>query len=137
MGDDNVARVKAAADAFNRGDLEGYLTLYDEGATLHGYSPAPIDKPSARAFYRGILDAFPGATLRFHEVIGAGDRLAIRFELSGTHGGPFMGVPATGRPVSLPGITILHMRAGRCVERWSTADMLSVLVQVGAVPARA
>ena len=26
------------------------------------------------------------------------------------------------------------MRDGKCVERWSTADMLGLLIQLGAVP---
>jgi hypothetical protein len=29
------------------------------------------------------------------------------------------------------------MRDGRCVERWSTADMYGLMVQLGAVPAPA
>jgi predicted ester cyclase len=48
-----------------------------------------------------------------------------------------MGVPATGTEIALPGITILHFRGDRVVERFSQADMLGLLVQVGAVPAPA
>jgi len=46
-------------------------------------------------------------------------------------------VPATGASIALPGITILHFRGDRCVERFSQADLLGLLVQVGAVPAPA
>jgi predicted ester cyclase len=42
-------------------------------------------------------------------------------------------VPASGNHVHLPITTILTMRDGKCVERWSTADMLGLLIQVGAV----
>jgi hypothetical protein len=48
-----------------------------------------------------------------------------------------LGVPATGTLIALPGITILHFRGGQCVERFSQADMLGLLIQVGAVPALA
>lgn len=47
----------------------------------------------------------------------------------------FMGVPATGTAIALPGITILHFRGNQVIERFSQADMLGLLVQVGAVPA--
>jgi predicted ester cyclase len=57
--------------------------------------------------------------------------------MTGRHVDEFMGVPATGTPIALPGITILHFRASRCVERFSQADMLGLLVQIGAVPAPA
>jgi predicted ester cyclase len=48
-----------------------------------------------------------------------------------------MGVPASGTPIALAGITILHFRDARCVERFSQADMLGLLIQIGAVPAPA
>jgi predicted ester cyclase len=57
--------------------------------------------------------------------------------MTGRHVGEFMGVPATGTPIALPGITILCFRDGRCVERFSRADMLGLLIQLGAVPAPA
>ena len=41
---------------------------------------------------------------------------------------------ATGVTIALPGITVLRFVGERCVERWSCADMLGVLVQIGAVP---
>ena len=44
---------------------------------------------------------------------------------------------AGGTAIALPGITILHFRGDRVVERFSQADMLGLLIQVGAVPAPA
>jgi len=57
--------------------------------------------------------------------------------MSGIHRGPFLGVPATGRPYSLGGITMMRFAGDRVIERWSSADMLGLLVQVGAIPAPA
>ena len=70
-------------------------------------------------------------------MLWVGDACTIRFTLSGRHDGPFLGVPPTGRDVALPGITILRFDGDRCRERWSQADMLGVLVQLGALPAPA
>jgi hypothetical protein len=42
-----------------------------------------------------------------------------------------------GTAITLPGITILHFRGDRVIERFSQADMLGLLIQVGAVPAPA
>ncbi len=50
------------------------------------------------------------------------------------HVDEYMGFPATGTPIALPGITILHFRGDRCVERFSEADLLGLLIQIGAVP---
>jgi steroid delta-isomerase-like uncharacterized protein len=124
-----------ALERWNAGDLDGYLDLYDDAIRLHGYSPEPMDKTEVRAFYETIFTAFDSPALEFHEVLWDGDRCAIRFTMSGEHRGAFMGVPATGDAITLPGITILHFAGDRVTERFSQADMLGLLVQIGAVPA--
>ena len=129
--------LSAALDSWNAGDLDGYLHLYDEGIRLHGYSPEPMGKDQVRSFYQGIFSAFGTPELAFDEVLWDGDVCAIRFTLTGRHTGEFMGVPATGTPITLPGITILHFRGDQVAERFSQADMLGLLIQVGAVPAPA
>jgi steroid delta-isomerase-like uncharacterized protein len=129
----NTAALQRAGGAWNVGDLGGYLELYDESIKLHGYSPEPMSKDEVRSFYAGIHEAFEGPKLMFHEVFGGDDRLACRFTMTGSHRGEFLGIPPTGRDVSVDGITILHFRDGRCVERWSIADMLGWLGQLGAV----
>lgn len=130
----NEAAVARAIERWNAGDLPGYLELYADEIRLHGVTPEPMDRQAVHAFYEGLFAAFPGNHLELHDTFSAGDRLAARFTLTGRHDGDFMGVPATRNEIVLPGITILHFRDGACVERWSYADMLGLLVQIGAVP---
>jgi predicted ester cyclase len=129
--------LSAAVTSWNAGDLDGYLSLYDERIRLHGYSPEPMGKDEVRGFYEGIFSAFEAPKLEFHEVLWDGTACTIRFTMTGRHVGDFMGVPATGTEIALPGITILHFKDSRVVERFSQADMLGLLVQIGAVPAPA
>lgn len=51
-GDSNLEHLRRAIEAWNRGDLDAYLELYDGGITLHGYSPQPMDKATVRASTR-------------------------------------------------------------------------------------
>jgi predicted ester cyclase len=127
----------AAQASWNAGDLDGYLAMYDDGIRLHGYSPEPMGKAEVRGFYSAIFGAFESPQLEFHEVLWEGSACTIRFTMTGRHVGEFMGVGATGIDIALPGITILHFEGDRLVERWSVADMLGLLVQLGAVPAPA
>ena len=131
---ENEANLQRALESWNAGNLDGYLELYDESVTLHGYSPSPMDKTAVRGFYEAIFEAFDGPQLVFHEVLSAGNRVCIRFTMTGTHRGEFMGVPATDKAIALDGITVLRFRKDKCVERWSCADMLGLLVQIGAIP---
>jgi predicted ester cyclase len=136
---DKAARVEQAHQRWNAGDLPGYLTLYDDAIKLHGYTPEPMGKAAVTGFYEMIFatlaaDGRPNPTLTFHEVLTDGDLYTCRFTMTGTHKGPFMGVPATGKPYVLPGITILRFADDTVLERWSCVDMLGLLVQIGAVP---
>jgi predicted ester cyclase len=131
---------QALASAYarwNAGDLDGYLALYDEHIRLHGYSPEPMNKTEVRAFYEQIFRAFDTPRLEFHETLWQQASCAIRFTMTGRHVADFMGVPPTDVPIELPGITILHFDGERVIERFSQADMLGLLVQIGAVPAPA
>jgi predicted ester cyclase len=129
--------LSAAVESWNAGDLDGYLRLYDEGIRLHGYSPEPMDKAQVRGFYEGIFSAFGTPKLRFDEILWDGDACTTRFTMTGQHVQEFMGVPATGTTITLPGITILHFRGDKVAERFSQADMLGLLMQIGAIPAPA
>ena len=134
---DNAAIYRAALDRANAGDLGGYLDLYSDDVVFGGVSQEPMDKAGVVAFHEDFYAAFPGVQAEVLDLIESGDQLAARLLLSGPHEGPFLGVPPTGNDVQLAITTILTMRAGKCVERWSTADMLGLLIQLGAVPAPA
>ncbi len=139
--DELTQRVESARQCWNSGDLAGYLSLYDPAIKLYGYGPAPFDKAGVTAFYETVYAALgaegnPNPHLEFYEILTSGDLYACRFAMSGVHRGPFLGVPATRRPYTLNGITILRFRPDRktVIERHSCADMLGLLVQLGAVP---
>jgi predicted ester cyclase len=131
---EHTAALERALARWNAGDLEGYLELYDPAAVLHGYPGVEPGLASIRAFYQGFWAAFPGSQLRLEDTVAAAAAVAARATLAAVHGGPFLGLPATGRPVTLPTLTILRFGGGRCVERWSQADFLGLLQQLGAFP---
>lgn len=129
--------LQSAVERWNAGDLDGYLELYDEEISLHGYAPEAMGKQEVRGFYEATFAGVSPNRLEFHETLWDGDACSIRFTMSGRHEGEWLGVPATGSEVAVPGITLLHFRGERVIERWSQADLLGFLIQVGAVPAPA
>ncbi|MDQ4134149.1 MAG: ester cyclase [Actinomycetota bacterium] len=135
MTDEKREAFSVAVDAWNAGDGDGYLELYDLSIRHHGLAPEPLDHQANRRFYEALWAGFPGAQLTIHDMIAEGDRLAIRFDLIGEHKGEFMSLPATGRGVVLSGQTIMRFLDGRVVERWTTADLFGLLTQLGVLPA--
>jgi predicted ester cyclase len=130
----NSEALEQAKTQWNLGDLRGYLQLYDPSVVLHGYAGVGPGFEGVQRFYESFWAAFPGSKLSFEDTFGSGDKLVCRFVMRGTHLGQFQNLPATGRPVELAGITILRFANGKCVERWSQADFLGLLVQLGALP---
>jgi predicted ester cyclase len=130
----NRRALEAALEHFNRpATRERYFELYDPGCTLHGYPGVEPGFASIEKFYREFWTAFPDARITLDDVVESGDKIACRFTCRGTHRGSFLGAPASGKPIEFGGLSILEFRAGRCVERWSQADFLTVLVQIGAI----
>ncbi len=133
--DQNRASLERAIAHFNDPpNRTRYLDLYAPDAVLHGYQGVEPGLASIRQFYEAFWAAFPDSHLTIDDVLTEGDKLACRFSLRATHQGELMGIPASGKPIQLPGITILRFREGKCVERWSQADFLGLLQQIGAIP---
>ena len=109
-----------------------YLELYVDSIVLHGYGLAP-GIAAVRAHYEALWAAFPDVQIRTDEVFEAGDKVVSRFAVLGTHTGPFRGIAATGRHIQYDGITILRFAKGRCIERWSQTDRLSLMQQLGRI----
>ena len=103
------------------------------GAEIAGFPPmnAAAHGEFGRAFYAG----FPDMSHTIDETIVAGDRVVTRFTLRGSHTAPFMGIPATGRSITVTAIVILTVADGRVVHLRATFDQLGLLRQLGVVPA--
>jgi predicted ester cyclase len=128
----------AAIARFNAGDLDGYLDFYSDDVVYAGATPEPLDKAGMRTFHEDFWAVFPGGQVEVLDHVEAGDKLAARLVTTVRQtGGDFMGVPPAGKEASFAQTTILTVRDGRCVERWTTIDMLGLMTQLGAVPAPA
>ena len=57
-----------------------------------------------------------------------------RHTTTGTHQGDFMGIPATGKKISMGEIHIVRIVNGKGVEHWGQADMMGMMQQLGVIP---
>ena len=121
-----------AIAAWNAGDLNTYLELYDDRIALHGYSEQPMGKSEVRGFYQGLFEALSEIVLDIHDVVESGTLLGCAFTMHGTHTGELAGIAATGRRIQQPGVTILRFDGDRVIERHSVADFDTVVAQLTA-----
>jgi steroid delta-isomerase-like uncharacterized protein len=83
---------------------------------------------------RGLKAAFPDMHWMIEEQIAEGDKVVTRFEWTGTHSGPFLGVPATHRPVKVWGMVIDRFESGKIKDTRIIMDTLGLMVQLGVIP---
>jgi steroid delta-isomerase-like uncharacterized protein len=83
-----------------------------------------------QVLFEVLRPAFPDLRVEIHDQIAEGDRVTTRKTLRGTHRGPLMGVPATGREVVIEVIDIVRVRDGRYAEHWGINTLPAVLAQL-------
>ena len=79
-------------------------------------------------------NAFPEAHFTVEDVIAEGDTVALRWSARATHTGELLGIPPTGKQVTVTGITITLISNGKSVESWGEFDALGMLQQIGVIP---
>ena len=78
--------------------------------------------------------AFPNYELIAEDMIAEGDKVVVRSTFRGTHKGDLMGIPPTGKQVTMPLILIYRIADDKIVEHWMQADALGMLQQLGVIP---
>lgn len=115
-----------------RSRREEYFSLYADDIVLHGYAGVEPGLPSVKQFYYAFWQAFPDASIEIKETFEAGDRIALRYVITGSLQSSFGGIVPRGQPIALPGMSILHFRGGQCHERWACSDSQVLLRQLSA-----
>jgi len=132
---ENEALVRRFFDEFctaRRSELAHELISADY--VSHGPQAPPASGPDEVIERVAIYQATLDGRWTIDEMFSADDRVVTRWTGSGTHVAELMGVPATGRPISVEAMTIHRIADGRIAEEWTVWDALGLLQQVGALP---
>jgi predicted ester cyclase len=116
-----------------------HLVVLDEVASTnyvsHSFPPGlPPGREGLKAFVGAFHAAFPDGHLSIDQMIAEGDTVATRLTFRGTHTGNFMGIPPTGKNVTVPALDMARYADGKLVEHWGGPDQMSLMQQLGVVP---
>ncbi len=129
----HTQRTVAAVEAFNAGDIDGYLSSYAPDAVIHGL-PEHLEATVSghREFLLSMRESLPDFRADVHAFVAEGDSLAARLTYTGTHRGMLHGVRPTGKVLRWDAMTFRRFdEEGLTVERWILGDNLSLLRQLG------
>lgn len=133
-------RNKALADRFHMDIFQaGRLEVADEilsrdFAWHGGMAPPTRGLEGVKQVATAVISAFPDRKIVHHDTIAEGDKVLIRWSMSGTHKGALMGIPATGRKMTVTGFDYFRIMGSKIVEMWQEADQLGMLQQLGVIP---
>ena len=116
-------------EGFNGGDLTVAEAVTSPDLVEH-QDFGPHHAPGAegvRAVISSLRRAFSDFHLRIEDMAVSGDTVWARMTATGTHDGPFMGHPPTGRRMRATVFDVIRVADGRMVEHWGVPDRLSVL----------
>jgi predicted ester cyclase len=135
-----AADVKALAKRFNdevftRGNVEVIDELvaddYVEHQEFPGLEPT---KDGLKQFVQLWHAAFSDINVETLSLGIDGDELWVHSRFTGTHTGDFMGIPATGKSVTLAMMDRVKIRDDKAIEHWGVSDDLGMMMQLGVVP---
>lgn len=120
-------------DVWNGGDVDVVDQLIADDFV--GHQP-PVENHSTagvKRYFAMLREAFPDIHFTIDDQIAEGDRVVTRWTARATHLGTFQGIPPTGKPGVVTGITINRFADGKVVEGWTNLDNLGLLQQLGAI----
>lgn len=115
----------------NIGAVDGFLAPHYQRYLSPTAAPLTLDGQQQRL--TGFRAAFPDIQLTIEDMFAAGDRVAFRSTMRGTHQGVFQGIAPTGKQVTVSLIDVVRVEHGKLVEHWGGPDLWDLLQQLGAV----
>ncbi|AKS42552.1 ester cyclase [Wenzhouxiangella marina] len=84
---------------------------------------------------KALLDDYrsglPDLNVLIDDLVASGDKVVTSIRLTGTHSGNFLGLPATGKLLSVHGMVLSRLEDGKIIEEWEILDLLGMFRQLG------
>ena len=125
--------VRAFYEPFRTGDTSTYDQVLAEDWVDIPLAPGQQQGPAGMAAQIALFrQAMPDYAVTHEDVIAAGDRVAVRNTVSGTHLGAFLGHAPTGRRIEMRTMDVHQVRDGRIVVTWHLEDFAGLMAQLTA-----
>ena len=123
-------------DVLDTGKLEDYSKSHAPDFVAHAEGRlASLEEDMSAA--REQRKAVPDMRVKVNHIVAEGDLVSVYWTASGTNTAPGWGVPATGKSISINGMTLFRFAHGLIQEEWSVFDQYSIMKQLGLLPAKA
>ena len=135
----NLRAVADVLQFWNAGDIDGIVAFYDDEIVWKNVALEETyqGKAEVREFLTRLFTAIPDLVFSVDFKIARGDNVSEQWTVKGTHLGPFMGIPPTGRPVEIRALSMVTLREGKFLRDEFYWDTGAVMRQMGLMPSLA
>lgn len=128
----NKALVRRFIDeVHNKENFASFDELFAPNYVNHSASPGANDRAAREQSIRSYRQASPDLVVSIDDIIGEGDKVALRWTDRGPLRTPLGVAPPTDRAISIPGINIFRIADGKITDEWIVWDTLSWARQLG------
>ena len=133
--EENKALVRRWVDLWNTGNLDAVGEFVTPDYVRHDPNGPEVRGPEAeRQLVAMYLAAFPDLRFTVEHLVAEEDNVLARLTARGTHRGELLGIPPTGKQVTVAVMDLFRLAGGKIAEQWVAMDALGLLQQLGAVP---
>jgi steroid delta-isomerase-like uncharacterized protein len=121
----NVAR-QWFEQVWNKKDESAIDRLFHVQGKCYGFPEADsvlIGPEAFKAVHRSFCGAFPDLKMEIDDLVAEGDRVAVRWHVTMTHTGDHLGLPASGKQVTLAGSSIIVTDGEQILDGWNFMDL--------------
>ena len=130
--EENKQLVRRYQETYNSNELDALPEVLAARLLTPKILPGlPPGLEGVRAAHEIMLRGFPDFHTTMDDLMAEGERVAARITMRGTHTGEFMGMAPTGKAVSLTGMYLVSIEAGKIVEHWGEEDSIGLMTQLG------
>jgi predicted ester cyclase len=101
------------------------------------YAGNDFGKDVLKRTNEGGHTGFPDYSMTTFDMIAEGDRVMSIAKRTGTHTGEFVGIPPTGKKVTIYRFWLYRIENGKIAELWGMDDTLGQFQQLGVLPSDA
>ena len=133
--ENNIASVRSGIEEVWNGSWDAAAKYYHPDILVSAPpQTGRLDLDGFKELHAMLHAAFPDFRMSVDRIFGEDDRVVARWTARGTHGGPFMGCPASGRRFEVMEAGVFRLEHGKAKEVWFIRNGLGQMQQLGLMP---
>jgi predicted ester cyclase len=130
----NKSVIRTMLQSFEKGDTKNVDKYFASNWVNHDPSLPPMKGLEGAKQLISLWGAISNVKVTIEDSVAEGDRVAMRFTITGTQTGSFMGIAPTGKKINVIASGIFRVVDGKATDNWVNFDALGLLQQLGAAP---